>query len=105
MKGLAVLPLLLIEYRVLVLGKHFLLPRHLREPPFNRLGGLSVACQRGTDGVDYAIDGAEALALACFLRLGDPPGGFPIGGGVSSSAGKIEVGFRVVWGKGGGELG
>ena len=90
MNALPVLLLLLIEDRVLVLGQHLLLARHLGIPPLNRLGGLSVALECGADGIDDAIDVAQALALAGFLGRGEAPWGLPV----------REVGplvRRVVW--------
>lgn len=79
MYALAVLLLLLVKDGVLVLGQHLLLARHLRVPPLDGLGRLAVALQRRADGVDDAVDGAEALALARLLRAGEAPGDFPVG--------------------------
>lgn len=78
MNALPVALLLLIEEGVLVLWQHFLLAGHLRKPPAHSLGGLTIALECGTDGVDDAVHGAQALALACLLGRGETPRGLPI---------------------------
>lgn len=69
MNSLAILLLLLIEDSVLVFGQHFLLPRHLRVPPLDGFGVVSVSLESCADGVDDTVDGAEALPLSRFLGL------------------------------------
>lgn len=75
---LPILPLLLIEYRVLVFRQHFLLTRHLVVPSLHGFSRYPVPRKCRADGVDDAIDGAETLALPRFLRLRDSPGSFPV---------------------------
>lgn len=76
--ALPVALLLLIEESVLVLRQHFLLAGHLCKPPAHSLGGLAIALKCGTDGVNDAVHGAQALALSCLLGGGETPRGLPI---------------------------
>jgi hypothetical protein len=76
--ALPVALLLLIKESVLVLGQHFLLARHLREPPAHSLGGLAIALESGADSIDDPIHGAQALALSCLLGGGETPRGLPV---------------------------
>ena len=78
MDTLAVLLLLLIEDRVLVLGKHLLLTGHFIVPALYRLGGVSVAFQSCGDSVDNAVNATEALSLACLLGGRKTPRDLPI---------------------------
>lgn len=77
MNPLPILPLLLIKYRILVLGQHLRLPGHLLVPSLDSLGGLALSLERCADRVDGLVYGAESLPLARFLEAGDAPGGFP----------------------------
>lgn len=77
MNALAVGLLLLIEESVLVLGQHFLLTGHLGIPALNSLGALTVARKSSAQGVDDAVNGAEALALPGLLGRRQAPWGLP----------------------------
>jgi len=59
---------LAIENRILILRPHLPLDRHLSVPPLERLGREALLGQGVGDGGDEGVDGAEAFALARFLR-------------------------------------
>lgn len=67
MNALPVGLLLLVEDGVLVLGEHLLLTRHLRIPPLNSLGALSLPGKSSTEGIDDSVHGAQTLALPGLL--------------------------------------
>lgn len=75
------IPLLLpIKNGIFILRPHLLLPRHLRLPPLDLFQRAPLFPQGGIDGGDDGVDGAEAFALAGFLRRGEPEGEFPVEG-------------------------
>lgn len=78
MNALAVALLLLVEQSVLVLGEHLLLTGHLGVPAGHGLGCLTIALESSAQGVDDAVHGAQALALASLLRGRQTPRGLPV---------------------------
>jgi hypothetical protein len=78
MNALAVRLLLLIKKGVLVPWQHLLLSRHFLVPSLNCFCGLAVSAKGCAKGVNYAVNRAQALALAGFLGLRDAPWDFPM---------------------------
>jgi hypothetical protein len=77
MNTLPVRLLFLIKDCVFVLRQHLLLPGHFLVPSLHSLCSLALSGESCGNGVDYSIDGAEALALAGLLGLRDAPWDFP----------------------------
>lgn len=72
------IPLLLaIKDRILVLGPHFLLPRHLSFPPVKVLHAAALFSKCGVYACDDAVDSPETFALPSFLGGGEAPWDFP----------------------------
>ena len=68
---------LAIEQRVLVLGQHLSLRRHLRLPILQCRNGLPLLRQRRVQRRDDIVDGPETLSVPPLLELGQTPGDFP----------------------------
>ena len=77
MNALPVALLLLVENSIFVLGKHFLLTRHLCIPSLNSLCAVTIPCKCSADGIDDTVHGTKALALPGLLRRGQTPWGLP----------------------------
>jgi hypothetical protein len=57
-----------IKKRILILGSHLVLARHLLLPSLDRFGSCVLFRKGGVDGGYNRINGAEALSMARFLR-------------------------------------
>jgi hypothetical protein len=69
---------LAVKNRVLVLGQHLLLRRHLRLPALDLLHAESEARKRTVERRDDAVDVPETLALAVLLVARQAPRDFPL---------------------------
>lgn len=79
MDALSVPALFAVEDGVLVLGQHFLLPRHLVVPALNSFRGHhTITLKCGADGVDDLVNEPQSFPLAGFLRGGESPWSFPV---------------------------
>ena len=74
------IPLLLpIKHRILILGSHLRLRRHLLFPPLQLRCGLHVLLLEGVvNGCYDIVDETKAFALAALLGVGEAPGYLPV---------------------------
>ena len=73
------IPLLLaVENRVLILGPHLRLRRHLGFPSLEDLERLALFGERLVDGCNDGVDSPQTVSLASLLKLRQPPGDLPV---------------------------